>query len=262
MSTLPIYQLDAFTNLRFAGNPAAVCPLETWLPDDTLLAIAAENNLSETAFFVRRDDGEYDLRWFTPVLEADLCGHATLATAWLLLHHLHPEEDSVAFHTLSGRLRVTRGEFGLAMDFPSRPPLPCEPCPELLPGLGGKPTAVLSATKYVVVYDSEAEVAALTPDMRLLARIDRDGVTVTARGSGEVDFVSRYFVPAAGIDEDPVTGSAHCSLTPYWANRLGKNTLRARQISARGGDLRCQLRGDRVILEGRAVLYLEGTIHI
>jgi PhzF family phenazine biosynthesis protein len=258
---LSLYQIDAFADRCFQGNPAAVCPLEAWLPDDVLLAIAAENNLSETAFFVPRPDGTYELRWFTPVTEVDLCGHATLATAWLLLHRLTPTADRAQFHTQSGVLTVHRGQDGLVMDLPSRPPSTCDPCPGLLEGLGGSPTEVLGAAKYLVVYAHEDEVLALAPDMRALANIDRDGVIATAPGS-ECDFVSRYFVPAAGIDEDPVTGSAHCTLTPYWADRLGKTVMDARQVSVRGGRLRCTLDGARVLLSGNAVLYLEGTITI
>jgi PhzF family phenazine biosynthesis protein len=257
---LAIYQVDAFANRLFAGNPAAVCPLEAWLPDATMQAIAAENNLSETAFFVPRGD-DYELRWFTPTLETDLCGHATQASGFVVMNRLAPQRSAVRFHTKSGALTVTRQGEVFAIDLPVQPPAPCAMPPKFVAALGRKPVEILAATKYLVLYDNEADVAALAPDTAVLRDIDRDGVIVSAPGR-DCDFVSRYFAPHAGIPEDPVTGSAHCTLVPYWAKRLGKTKLHARQISQRGGELFCELRGDRVVIAGRAALYLEGRIHI
>jgi PhzF family phenazine biosynthesis protein len=255
---IPLYQIDAFTSKVFAGNPAAVCPLEMW-PDDSLLqAIAAENNLSETAFFVA-DDDHYALRWFTPTIEVDLCGHATLASAFVIFTELDTSRESVAFETQSGRLMVRRADGQLALDFPSRAPEPHTAPDALLRGLGKPPREVLAARDYMVVYDSEDEVRALQPNMDLLATLDRQGVIATAAGARS-DFVSRYFAPAAGIPEDPVTGSSHCTLTPYWSRRLSRPRLHALQVSPRGGELFCEDRGDRVIIAGQAVNYLQGLI--
>ena len=257
---LAIYQVDAFTDRLFAGNPAAVCPLDAWLPDATMQAIAAENNLSETAFFVPRGD-DYDLRWFTPTLETDLCGHATQASGFVVMNRLAPQKTAVRFHTRSGALTVTRQGDIFAIDLPAQPPAPCAMPAKTVAALGRKPAEILGAVKYLALYESEADVAALAPDTAALADIDRDGVIVSAPGR-DCDFVSRYFAPHAGIPEDPVTGSAHCTLVPYWAKRLGKTKLHARQISRRGGELFCELRGDRVVIGGCAALYLEGRIHI
>jgi PhzF family phenazine biosynthesis protein len=257
---LAIYQVDAFTDRLFAGNPAAVCPLEAWLPDATMQAIAAENNLSETAFFVPRGD-DYDLRWFTPTLETDLCGHATQASGFVVMNRLAPQKSTVRFHTKSGALSVTRQGETFAIDLPAQPPAPCAMPQKFVAALGRQPVEILAATKYLALYDTAADVAALAPDTAVLRDIDRDGVIVSAPGR-DCDFVSRYFAPHAGIPEDPVTGSAHCTLVPYWAKRLGKTKLHARQISQRGGELFCELRGDRVVIAGRAALYLEGQIHI
>jgi PhzF family phenazine biosynthesis protein len=257
---VPLYQVDAFTSRLFAGNPAAVCPLESWLPDGAMQSIALENNLSETAFFVRHGE-VYDLRWFTPACEVGLCGHATLASAFVIFEYLDPEAKLVRFQTRSGELRVRRNGELLTMDFPAQPAKPCDPSPALGAALG-KPFRELSAARdYLAVYESESDVRALKPDMRALAGLDRFAVIVTAPGK-DADFVSRFFAPAHGVDEDPVTGSAHCTLTPYWAARLGKTKLHARQVSARGGELWCELAGDRVFLSGRAVRYLEGTISV
>jgi predicted PhzF superfamily epimerase YddE/YHI9 len=259
---LPIYQVDAFTNGLFGGNPAAVCPLEAWLPDATMQAIAAENNLSETAFFVP-DGGDYALRWFTPTVEVDLCGHATLASAHVVFRFLEPERESVNFHTLkAGTLAVIRRADMLVMDFPSRPASPAPAPPGLLAALGGAPREVLRARDYLVVYDSAAEIAALDPDLAALAKVDCWAAIVTAPGEDGIDFVSRFFAPKQGVPEDPVTGSAHCTLVPYWAKRLGKVELEARQLSRRGGALRCALNGNRVSIGGRAVVYLEGQISV
>ncbi|MCZ6786431.1 MAG: PhzF family phenazine biosynthesis protein [Planctomycetota bacterium] len=257
----PIYQVDAFTGELFGGNPAAVCPLEAWLPDEILQAVAAENNLSETAFFVAGEGG-YELRWFTPQFEVDLCGHATLATAFVILEKIAPDRDEVRFETQSGELVVTRDGDRLAMDFPARPAQSIDPPPGFVDALGGQPRSIAAAVRDVlVVYATEAEVAGLDPDMRALTGLDHLGVIVTAPGD-EVDFISRFFCPSAGIPEDPVTGSAYCTLVPYWSQRLDKKKLHARQISKRGGELFCEDRGDRVRIAGRAVLYLEGTIQV
>lgn len=257
---IPLYQIDAFTGRLFRGNPAAVCPLEEWLEDEQMQAIAAENNLSETAFFVRRGEG-YQLRWFTPKVEVDLCGHATLASAFVILSYLEPAREEVRFETRSGELVVRRNGDLLAMDFPAREPWRCE-CPVTLSqALGKPPLEVWEARDYMAVYESEDEVRALAPDMGALVVVGHFAVIVTAPGR-EADFVSRFFAPAAGVPEDPVTGSAHCTLVPYWARRLGKTQLQARQVSARGGELFCVYRGERVTIAGRAVRYLEGTIHL
>ncbi len=257
---IPIYQVDAFSSRLFAGNPAAVCPLDRWLGDGLLQSIAAENNLAETAFFVE-EAGGYRLRWFTPAVEVDLCGHATLATAFVILTRLAPGKDRVTFTTRSGELTVAREGDKYRMDFPARPPEPCEPHPDLLPALGGTPEAVYAARDYLVVYRGEDEVAALRPDMERLSRVDRFAVIATAPGNHD-DFVSRFFAPSKGVPEDPVTGSAHCTLIPYWAKRLAKPALKARQISKRGGELWCEDRGERVSMAGGAALFLEGTIHL
>ncbi len=257
---IPIYQIDAFTDRLFGGNPAAVCPLEGWLPDPTLQAIAAENNLSETAFFVPAGD-DFELRWFTPKVEVELCGHATLATAHLLLHRLEPGRDRVAFSTRSGRLEVVRDGELLAMDFPAYPPEAVDAPAGLFDALGHDAEAVLQGNYLMVVVRSERAVRALEPDFAAMDRAGINEAIVTARGS-DCDFVSRFFAPGFGVPEDPVTGSAHCSLVPYWAHRLGRTRLHARQVSQRGGELVCELRGDRVSIAGRAVMYLEGEIEL
>lgn len=257
---LPLYQVDAFTDEVFRGNPAAVCPLTRWLPDPVLQAIAAENNLAETAYFVEEADG-YRLRWFTPVTEVDLCGHATLASADVLFRLLGFRGDQVRFHTRSGVLEVAHRDGLYAMDFPASPPEPCEAPATLVDALGVTPRATFRAFDYVVVLDTEAEVRSLAPDFATLARLDLRGVTVTAPGR-DVDFVSRFFAPRYGINEDPVTGSAHCELAPYWAGVLGTTRLRAEQVSARGGRIDCELRGDRVTLAGRAAHYMTAEITV
>jgi PhzF family phenazine biosynthesis protein len=258
---IPMYQVDAFAGQVFSGNPAAICPLETWLPDAQMQAIAAENNLAETAFFVRNGAG-YKLRWFTPAVEVELCGHATLASAFVILNDLTPGEHSVSFDTKSGTLTVTRDDDLYSLDFPSRPPGDCSNVfLGLTQALGGQPEAVMAARDYFVVYGSEDELRALKPDMSALMRIDRFAVIATAPGR-EADFVSRFFAPAKGVPEDPVTGSAHCSLIPYWSKRLGKKKLHAYQVSPRGGELWCEDRGERVTISGKAVRFFEGTIFL
>lgn len=257
---IPIFQIDAFTSRVFGGNPAAICPLETWPDDATMQAIAAENNVSETAFFMEAGD-YYDLRWFTPLVEVDLCGHATLATAHLLFSELEIGGQVVHFETRSGRLSVSRDGNSLVMNFPSQPPTPCDVPDDLVPALGVEPVEILADADYFVVLASEDEVRAAAPDIARLRGLDRRGVIITAAGS-EVDFVSRFFAPQSGIDEDPVTGSSHCELTPYWSKRLGKTVMTAHQVSARGGELFCEDQGERVLISGRAVKYMEGIIEI
>ncbi|HVU43841.1 MAG TPA: PhzF family phenazine biosynthesis protein [Xanthobacteraceae bacterium] len=259
---LPIYQVDAFAEKLFGGNPAAICPLTEWLPDATMQAIAAENNLAETAFFVR-EGADYALRWFTPAVEVDLCGHATLASAHVVFSFLEPGRERVNFRTLkAGTLTVARRGDMLMMDFPARPATAVDPPPGLLAALGGSPREVLKARDHMVVYGSAAEVAALKPDFAALGRLDCWAAIATAPGEDGTDFVSRFFAPRQGIDEDPATGSSHCTLVPYWAARLGKRELQARQLSRRVGTLTCALNGDRVAIGGRTVLYLEGKITV
>jgi len=261
---LPLYQIDAFTDRVFAGNPAAVCPLPAWLPAETMQAIAAENNLAETAFFVSQSGSDYEIRWFTPTAEIDLCGHATLASAHVLFQHLSFPGPEITFHSQSGPLRVHRQADGrLTLDFPARPPQPLTVPPTgLLDALHATPLEVLASRDLLVRFGSEAEVLALHPDFAKIAALEYVGVIATAPGSDGIDFVSRFFAPRVGVPEDPVTGSAHATLVPYWAARLGKTTLRARQISARGGELWCELRQDRALMSGYAVTYLRGEIEV
>lgn len=255
---IPYFEVDAFTGKQFGGNPAGVCLLEQWLPDAVMQNIAAENNFSETAFTVPRGR-DFDLRWFTPALEIDLAGHPTLASAFVLFNEGKSTGNSIRFHSRSGELTVARKGDVLEMDFPARPAAPCAVPAALVRGLGKKPEAVFKARDYLAVFATEAEVRALAPDFAALKTLDCLGIIATAPGS-DSDFVSRFFAPAAGIDEDPVTGSAHCTLIPYWSQRLGKTTLFARQVSRRGGELFCRLAGDRVHIGGKAVLYLRGEI--
>jgi len=259
---IPLYQVDAFTSELFRGNPAAVCLLDSWPEDPLLQAIAAENNLSETAFLVPADS-DYELRWFTPGTEVALCGHATLASAYVLFEQLAWPGESISFLTrMSGTLHVSRREDLFELDFPTTPVASITPPPVLEEALGVTVEHVFSAGEDVmVVLDDEQQVKDLRPHLTLLSSIECRGVIATAPAAA-VDFVSRFFCPRVGIDEDPVTGSAHCALTPYWSERLGKNEMQARQISARGGELYCANAGDRVTIAGRAVLYLSGTILI
>ncbi len=252
------YQIDAFATKAFEGNPAAVCPLENWLADGLLQSIAEENNLSETAFFVPSEKG-FKLRWFTPIKEVDLCGHATLATAHVIFEILGYSQQVITFETRSGELFVEKKGKLLTMDFPACPPTPCNISDTLAEGLGRQPIEVLAADDYLAVFDSEAVIRTITPNQALLGQLDLRGVIITAPGV-DVDFVSRFFAPKFGIPEDPVTGSAHCELAPYWANKLGKNILMARQVSKRGGNITCEVKADRVILSGRAVTFMEAEI--
>jgi PhzF family phenazine biosynthesis protein len=257
---LPLWQLDAFAAQRFRGNPAAVVPLNDWLPDATLQAIAAENNLAETAYFVPHGD-DYAIRWFTPTEEVPLCGHATLASGWVVLNRLESRRPEVTFHSKSGPLRVLRAGDKLALDLPSNPPGLAKENAPLVRALGANPVALFEGFQWLAVYESEDRVRALEPDFAQLGALPLHGVIVTARG-GDCDFVSRFFAPSAGVPEDPVTGSAHTRLVPYWARVLGKTQLYARQVSARGGELWCELKGERVFMAGHVAPYLEGTIEI
>ncbi len=252
------FVVHSFTDRVFAGNPAGVCPLEEWIDDASMQEIAAENRLSETAFFVRAGDS-YHLRWFTPKSEVDLCGHATLASAFVLFDHLGHEGDTITFNTLSGELSVWKDGESLVMDFPSRPAQEVETPDDLVAGLRSDVERVLKSRDYMAVFENERQVRDLKPDFSELEKLDCTGIIATAPGE-EVDFVSRFFAPREGIPEDPVTGSAHCTLTPYWAGLLGRNELVARQVSSRGGDLRCKLVDDRVLIAGRAALYSRGFL--
>ena len=257
---LPLFQIDAFTNHLFGGNPAAVVLLESWLPDKVLAAIAAENNLAETAFVIPGTN-EIPLRWFTPTVEVDLCGHATLAAAYVLFQHFTPSANQLTFATRSGNLVVTRDADRLTLDFPARPGVSVEVSEQLVSALGVRPREVFLARDLLAILDCESEVKNLQPDFARIAALDAFAIIVSAPGE-TVDFVSRFFAPGAGIPEDPVTGSAHCTLVPYWATRLGKSSLTAKQLSARGGDLGCSLSGDRVLISGSAVEYLRGEIDV
>jgi PhzF family phenazine biosynthesis protein len=265
MQVLPIYQVDAFTDRLFGGNPAAVVVLDAF-PDTALMhVIAAENNLSETAFLVPHD-GQYRLRWFTPVVEMPLCGHATLASAAVVMERLEPGRTEVVFDTASGPLPVRRSATGYVLNFPARTLVPVAAPPGLAAALGCHPHELLDVLYdgfgYTAVLADARAVRELTPDFGAIARLARPGLAVTAPGDGDYDCVSRYFAPAKGVPEDPVTGSAHCALAPYWGERLGKTTLRAFQASRRGGELACRLVDGRVELEGGCVLYLEGRITV
>ena len=255
---LTIYQIDAFTNQVFSGNPAAVCPLKVWLPDSILQAIAEENNLSETAYYVPTESG-FHIRWFTPSSEVNLCGHATLAASYVIFELTGHSTNTITFTSRSGELIVHRNHDLLVMDFPSQPPAPCKTPQALRHSLSQEPIEVLSAEDYIAVYAKQDDILTINPDFEKLKSLNLRGVIITATGQ-DVDFVSRFFAPKFGIDEDPVTGSAHCELTPYWSKKLGKNQLIAKQLSQRGGTIQCELKEDRVLLSGKAVKYMEGQI--
>jgi PhzF family phenazine biosynthesis protein len=260
---LPLYQLDAFAipGLAFSGNPAGVCPLERWIDDRLMQSIAAENNVAETAFFVPDGDG-FALRWFSPAVEIELCGHATLATAWVIFNRIDRKRERVSFESKGGRLTVTKAaEDRLELDFPALPGRPGDQAPAIADAIGIAPREVLEAQDMMAVVDDEAQVTALQPRMDLIAALDTRGLIVTAPGK-RVDYVSRFFGPQVGIPEDPATGSSQCTLVPYWAKRLGRPTLRALQLSARGAEFHCAHRADRVGIAGRVVPYLEGTIEV
>ena len=264
---VPFLQVDAFADRPFAGNPAAVVFVEQWPDDSVMAAIAAENNLSETAFLVRKGPGRYDLRWFTPTVEVDLCGHATLASGFAVLEREATEQ--VVFETRSGELVVRRAGGDLEMALPALPPVgKGKPPPAVVTALGSAPDELWALRKvhyadyWLAVYDSVARIDALAPDVRQLGELGCNVICTAAGGESGVDFVSRFFAPASGVDEDPVTGSAHCSLAPFWAERLGRNPLRAHQRSARGGRLTCEVQGDRVVLRGSCVRVIEGTLFL
>ncbi|MEW9797469.1 PhzF family phenazine biosynthesis protein [Alteromonas sp. CYL-A6] len=257
---LPLFQVDAFASQPFAGNPAAVCPLDDWLPDHVLQAIAEENNLSETAFFVACEGG-FHIRWFTPVAEVDLCGHATLAAAFVIFTEFDTAHNELVFQSRSGPLKVTRDGHRLVLDFPAQPPTLCAVPDAITRAFAAEPVACLAGEDYLVVFDSEDAIRAAAPDMAALASLDRRGVIITALRNDNA-FVSRFFVPKLGISEDPVTGSAHTQLTPYWAAQTGNTDFIAHQLSRRGGELHCSIKGDRVLIAGQAVKYLTGTITI
>ncbi len=261
MKTLSIYQVDAFTTQLFGGNPAAVVPLDSWLPDSVMQSIAMENNLAETAFIVNEANG-YRLRWFTPAVEVDLCGHATLASAFVFFTELNHAGETISFQSRSGILIVTRSGNVLTLDFPADVVSEIPLTNDITSAFSGKPIAAFKGkTDYMIVFSSEAEVATMIPDIPKINELKGRGVIVTARGT-EVDFVSRFFAPQAGINEDPVTGSAHTTLTPYWSGQLGKKTMKAIQLSQRRGYLTCVNNGDRILISGEARLYMKGEIFI
>ncbi|MFC1889644.1 PhzF family phenazine biosynthesis protein [Thermodesulfobacteriota bacterium] len=257
---IPFYQVDAFAGDVFLGNPAGICLLDHWLEDDVLQSIAAENNLPETAFLVG-GDRHYDLRWFTPEVEIDLCGHATLASGHVIFEFVDPGADRIDFMSKSGKLSVEKRGDLLFLDFPSRKPTPCERPDRIDTILGGAPSEVHLARDLMAVFDDEETIRSMNPDLAAITKLDSFAVIVTAPGR-ESDFVSRFFAPGAGIPEDPVTGSAHCSLVPYWSERLGKKEMHAFQLSRRGGELFCIDKGNRVEIGGRAATYLCGNIMI
>jgi len=257
---LNLYQIDTFTDRPFEGNPAAVIPLETWLPDNAMQSIAEENNLSETVFFVPKNSG-FHIRWFTPKIEVELCGHATLAAAYVLFNILDYKGESIEFESKSGTLTVLQKYDWLVLDFPSQPPIPCHVPDAIVKAFKKTPIECLRSEDYIVVFESESDILSIKPDMDYLKKLDLRGVIITAR-SRQYDFVSRFFAPNCGIDEDPVTGSAHTQLTPYWAQILGKTSMTAKQVSSRGGELICELHNDRVFISGKAVKFLEGKIEL
>jgi len=257
---ISIFQVDAFTSKLFCGNPAAVCPLESWTCDKILQSIASENNLSETAFFVRENYG-YRIRWFTPTCEVDLCGHATLASAYIIFNEIDSTVSNIKFFSNSGELNVTRNSDLISLDFPSLPPKISQNPEKIYSAFNIKPIEVLEADDYLLIYDNQQQIKNILPDLNLLKEIDLRGVIVSSKGK-DCDFVSRFFAPKYGIDEDPVTGSAHCTLIPYWSEKLGKKKLHAIQLSKRGGELFCEMKNDRVIISGHAVKYFSGEIFI
>jgi PhzF family phenazine biosynthesis protein len=257
---LKIYQIDAFASKVFTGNPAAVCPLDAWLDEKLMQLIAEENNLSETAFFVKNND-YYDIRWFTPTVEVDLCGHATLASAYVLFKELGFKGETIVFQSKSGELKVSQDGDMFVLDFPQQIPVLCDTPKPILQVFGDKVQVCLKHEDYIVVLADEAAVVSAIPNMQLLQQLDLRGVTITAQ-SQHYDFVSRFFAPNCGIDEDPVTGSSFTQLAPYWAKVLGKNKLTAKQVSQRGGEVWCELVDDRVYIAGQAVKYAEGVIEV
>ena len=257
---ISLYQIDAFASELFEGNPAAVCPLTEWLPDETMQSIAAENNLSETAFFVPKANG-YHIRWFTPVSEVDLCGHATLATAYVLFNIFGYKNDKIEFDSKSGILAVMRDNDWLVMDFPAQPPAPCDIPKEIVKAFNTEPIECLKSEDLIAVYEREIDIEMENPDFEQLKKLDSRGVIITAK-STRYDFVARFFAPKYGIPEDPVTGSAYTQLAPYWASKIGLKKFSVKQLSSRGGELTCEMVDDRVLIAGKAIKYLEGKIKI
>ncbi len=257
---IKFYQVDAFAEKIFEGNPAAVCPLDKWLDDSIMQKIAMENNLAETAFFVQNDD-EFELRWFTPTKEVNLCGHATLASAHVLFNYLGYDKETIIFNSKSGPLHVSKIDDLIKMDFPVEPPVECEAPQSIIDAFGKTPLAVLKSVDYIVVYKDGIDLTTLTPNLDLLKKLDLRGVCITTTHD-KYDFVCRFFAPNYGIDEDSVTGSAYTQLTPYWAKRLNKNSFKSKQLSPRGGELQCQLDAKRVYIYGKAICYIIGEITI
>lgn len=257
---IPFFQVDAFTNKLFGGNPAGVCPLNYWVDIALMQNIAAENNLAETAFFVRNNNN-FDLKWFTPETEIDLCGHATLAAAHIIFNRLDYSEDTIRFNTKSGELIVTKAGDLLSLNFPARKPVAVDTPDMLVKGLGARPIETLKARDYLAVFNTQNDILSITPDFTILKKLDCVGIIVTAKGE-KADFISRFFAPAVGVDEDPVTGSSHVSLIPYWAEKLNKTKLHAYQLSKRKGEIFCEHLGNRVIMSGKSVIYLTGEIEI
>ena len=255
-----IYQIDAFATKIFEGNPAMICPLKSWLSDELMQQIAEENNLSETAFFVKEDE-VYHLRWFTPTNEVDMCGHATLASAYVLFECMNYEAKKILFSTKSGLLKVWKEENRYVMNFPIQAIETCDISAQVEEAFGVKPIATFSSMDYIVVFENEEDVLNAKPDLTLLKELDLRGVCICAK-SEKYDFVTRFFAPKYGIDEDPVTGSAFTQLVSYWADELGKDILFSKQVSARGGEVHCVVKGDRIEMSGGAVKYLEGMICI
>ena len=257
---IPIFQVDAFTSELFCGNPAAVCPLENWIDNKVLQSIASENNLPETAFVVKEKEG-YRIRWFTPSSEVDLCGHATLASAFIIFKEIERTVTEIQFFSNSGELNVTRESDLISLDFPSRPAQISQNSQKVVSAFNIKPIEVFEADDYLLIYDNEQQIEKIVPDLNLLKQLNLRGVIVSSKGD-DCDFVSRFFTPKYGIDEDPVTGSTHCTLIPYWSEKLGKKKLHAKQLSNRGGELFCEMKNERVIISGKAVEYLRGEIDI
>ncbi len=257
---ISLYQIDAFASELFEGNPAAVCPLDEWLPDEIMQSVAEENNLSETAFFVPKGH-EYHIRWFTPASEVALCGHATLASAYVLFNILGYQEDKIVFDSKSGILTVAKADEQLVMDFPAQPPVLCDIPKEIIKAFDIAPVECLKSEDYVVVFEREIDIETANPDFEQLKKLDLRGVIITAK-SASYDFVARFFAPKYGVPEDPVTGSAYTQLAPYWVSEIGQKKFSAKQISSRGGELTCEMVGDRVFISGKAIKYLEGKIEI
>ena len=257
---LSIYQIDAFSSCVFKGNPAAVCPLDEWLPDEIMQSIAEENNLSETAFFVPKDDG-FHIRWFTPASEVDLCGHATLGSAYVLFNILGYEKEAIQFDSKSGILVVTKQDDWLTLDFPKQPPVSCKTPKEIVLAFNKEPIECMMSKDIIAIFDNEIDIESANPNFEQLKKLDSRGVIITAK-SMRYDFVARFFAPKYGIPEDPVTGSAYTQLAPYWASKLGKQKFKVKQLSLRGGELYCEIRGDRVLISGKATKYMEGKITI